>query len=275
MRVLFTSGGGKSGSWKIRGEQIGKAFGGDVIPRAQPKHIKAADVVVGVKRLTPELVASLKGKPWVWDVVDAYPQPACSTWNRSEAIGWFSSVLKRYRPAGVIFPTRRMAEDCKPKLPHTVIYHHHRIGMRANQISESVAVGGYEGSVAALGTWLGHVAASVPEFRVNDFQHADIDVCFAFRDERHNGYAQKHWKSNVKLSNCHGSGTPFIGAPECGYMETAAGGEVWVSRPEDIADAVASLTYAERLEIRRRFIASAISVYDSALELRQFLRAVV
>ena len=74
-RILVT-GGGTSGSWKIRGEQLGEAICADVLPRAGFADCSAAELIVVVKRAPPELLDTVRrsGRPWVWDVVDAWPQ---------------------------------------------------------------------------------------------------------------------------------------------------------------------------------------------------------
>ena len=52
-RILIT-GTGTSGSWKIRGEQLGAAIGAEIMPRAALANCRRADVVVLVKRASPE-----------------------------------------------------------------------------------------------------------------------------------------------------------------------------------------------------------------------------
>lgn len=280
MKLLFT-GKGTSGSWVVRGEQLGKACGATVKPRASLADCKQADLIVLVKRPTPELIATIKKskKPWVWDVVDFYPQPACTNWGASQAIHWVKSQVAQYLPNGIIWPNARMGDDCATSTLSTVIYHHHRPGIKKNPIRGEVKRVGYEGSEKYLGKWrdtlLKECKARGWELRINHGPHADIDICVAFRDTPFNGYVQYHWKSNVKLSNCHGSGTPFIGPAECGYVETSAGGEVWVENPKHLSDAFDRLAPQDiRQDISRGFLGNAISLEDAAQQLRAFVARV-
>ena len=272
MKILHT-GRGTAGSWQCRGVQMGHA-----VPRAGRQEIERADVVVLVKRPYPGFLEAVRaaGKPWVWDVVDAYPQPACTAWSRHEAISWFRAELKRLQPRGVIFPNRQMAHDCDIALPSTVIYHHHRIGMAINPVRDEVRTVGYEGSPKYLGAWLKYLLPACQErgwgLRVNQGVHADYDLCVAFRDAPYNGYVQRHWKSNVKLANCHGSGTPFIGQRECGYSETETGLERWVDRPQDLPEAFDRLQdYELRKTISTVFRRNAITVESCIDQLHRFL----
>src|SRR5688572_31220626 len=112
MKVLFT-GRGTSGSWKIRGEQIGAAMGATVKPMATLEDCRAADVIVAVKRIPAQLLENIRasGRPWVYDIVDAFPQPLCSTWSRSQCIDWLNEVIGTLKPTAVIWPTARMQDD--------------------------------------------------------------------------------------------------------------------------------------------------------------------
>lgn len=272
MKILHT-GRGTSGSWQCRGVQMGHA-----IAKARLQDMRSADAVVLVKRDYPGFLDAVRasGRPWVWDVVDAYPQPACTAWGRSKAVHWFKSELARLRPAGVIFPNRRMAEDCATATPSSVIYHHHRVDMPVNPVRDRVAAVGYEGAPKYLGSWLSLILRLCAErgwsFSVNQGIHAQFDICLAFRDAPFNGYAQRHWKSNVKLANCHGSGTPFIGPAECGYTETAAGFEEWVECPSGLAAAMERLADpGRRREVSRAFLGHAITVEQCRQQLREFM----
>lgn len=274
--ILFT-GKGTSGSWKIRGEQLGRACGGVVKPRATLDDCKKADLIVLVKRPSKGLMDVIKqsGTPWVWDVVDFYPQPQCSDWVRSKAINWVKGQLARHRPDGVVWPNHRMMDDCGKSFKGAVVYHHHRPGLALNPIRETVKTVGYEGCEKYLGHWSGLILSECRErgweFVINQGSVADFDICVAFRDSQFNGYAQYHWKSNVKLANCHGAGTPFIGPGESGYWETATGGEVFIegNALKQALDALES--HERRLRIREQFISAAIPVEQSAKELMRFL----
>jgi hypothetical protein len=74
MNVLVT-GSGRSGSWIIRGEQLGRAMGATVLANAID--IGPFDVAVVVKRPPVDLVRRIHtaAVPLVWDIVDRGQAP--------------------------------------------------------------------------------------------------------------------------------------------------------------------------------------------------------
>lgn len=277
MKLLFT-GNGHAGSWVCRGEQIGAALGATVAPRAGLADFRAADLTVAVKRVPDERLAALRasGKPWVYDIVDPYPQPACSDWDREAAIVWTRRWLAHLKPHGVIWPNRRMQDDVGFEGPQAVIYHHHRPGIRSNPIRERVSVVGYEGAAAYIEPWRETIEDECAlrgwSFVVNPDHLAELDIVLALRGGRWDGYVQKHWKSNVKLANAHGSGTPFIGSPECGYAETASGCEYWATDPRSLRMSFDWLEgQSTREQVSDRFRQRAVKVDQAAAQYREFL----
>lgn len=279
MKLLFT-GGGKAGSWKCRGEQLGQALGATVAPLAGLSDFRAADVTVVVKRVPDERLAALRasGKPWVLDIVDFYPQPHCSEWSREEAIRWAQARLRYLQPSGVIWPNRKMMEDVGFNGPQAVIYHHHRPGIRSNPIRKDVKIVCYEGSPPYIEAWRAHIESECDKrgwrFVINPEHMADCDIVLALRGGRWNGYVPKNWKSNVKLANAHGSGTPFLGSPEAGYSETATGCEYWATDAGSLRTSFDWLTdQRAREQISDRFRAHAIPVDRAAEDLWQFVQS--
>lgn len=276
MNVLFT-GRGTSGSWKVRGEQLGGAVG-RAKPRATIKDMRAADAVVLVKRPAAGMLADLRasGTPWVWDLVDFYPQPECTAWSRRAACEWVRRQIRKARPNAIIWPNARMAEDCGGNQRDLVLYHHHRPGIDLNPVRERIQVVGYEGAAQYLGCWERQLRTLCQargwELQINTGSHADWDVCVAFRDPAYDGYAQRSWKSNVKLANCHGSGTPFIGARENGYIETAACGEAYCNSVDELSDAFDALESQRRRQIiAANFRRVAYPLEAAASDLRAWL----
>src|SRR5690349_19897355 len=125
MRIIVTGKGGASGSWAIRGEQLGKAIGALVKPLATHADIAANDLTVVVKRTPQSIVDALKWRRWVWDLVDFYPQPEASAWTRGEAIRFVRDRIRQLQPTAVIWPTERMREDCDDGRPGLVLPHHY------------------------------------------------------------------------------------------------------------------------------------------------------
>lgn len=279
MRILVT-GRGSSGSWKVRGEQIGAAMGAMVKPLAGLSDMRAADVILVVKRVPEELLANLRrsGRPWVYDIVDAYPQPECSTWNQDRAIEWARAHIQALRPAAVIWPNQRMRDDCNGDTPGGTVYHHARPGLRRNAIRERMAVIGYEGSERYIQGWRPAIDAECRrrglKFVVNPPELADLDVVLALRSGARDCYATRHWKSNVKLANAHGSGTPFIGARECGYMETGCGAEYFADHPSELSQALNWLeSRAARAAAGEHLFGARLTVAQQAEHTRAILAA--
>lgn len=277
MNLVFT-GRGTSGSWSIRGVQLGEACGATVKPRATLADCQAADAIMVVKRLDEALLANVRasGKPWAYDLLDCYPQPECAAWDRSEAVAWVQKRIKLLAPTAVIWPNRRMREDCDTGLPGLVLPHHHRPWIKRNPIREQVQVVGYEGAPQYLGGWRSVLEDECSRrgwrFTVNPAQLADLDIVVAFRGGEWDSYAASHYKSNVKLANAHGSGTPFVGQPECGYTETASGAEYWATDRHSLAMSFDWLTdRGTREQVSERFLQKAYPVEQAAKDLMVFL----
>lgn len=276
MKLLVTGKGGSAGSWLMRGVQLGEALGATVTPNATDA--RGFDLAVVVKRTPAPTIDAIRQARlrWVWDIVDAYPQPEAYEWGRSEAIGWVRARLRDLRPAAVIWPNARMREDCDVGLPGMVLPHHHRVGIAVNPIRERVQRVGYEGAAAYLGRWADvlrdECARRGWQFTINPRRLSDLDIVVAFRDR--GGYVSRHWKSGVKLANAHGSGTPFVGQREYGYTETASGAEYWA---EDRAGLRVALDWLEsrgaREAVSDRFLQKAYPVETAAASLGTFLRA--
>lgn len=252
---------------------MSEALGGKAIPMASLEECKAADAIIAVKRIHDRLLANIRAskKPWAWDVVDAYPQPQCSSWGRSESIAWLQSEVKRLKPDLIIFPNARMRDDFGSG---AVIYHHHRPGIERNPIRERIETIGYEGSPRYIESWMPAIADECKKrgasFVVNPPRLADVDVVLALRGIGWSGYPQRHYKSNVKLANAHGSGTPFIGAMESGYLEKKSGRECWVDSKSELTSALDLLAPQEvRKKVSARFLECAYPIEKAAADYRK------
>lgn len=277
MKILVTGKGG-SGAWAVRGDQLGAAMGATVHPQAAQEVIAAHDVAIVVKRMPRAILPALQAadRPWVYDLVDFYPQPEASAWSRDYAIRWVQKKLKAYQPTAVIWPNRKMREDCDPGLPGLVLPHHHRPGIRNNPIREVVQTVGYEGAPHYLADWEPVLRKECQrrgwQFVTEPVHLADLDIVVAFRGGPWSGYVQRNYKSNVKLANAHGSGTPFIGQQEAAYMEMATGSEYWAEKPTGLPVCFDWLeSQSAREQIHDRFVRAAFPVERAAEELKAFL----
>lgn len=245
MKRVLVTGNGKSGSYRIRAEQLGAAIGADVIPKA--KAVKGCDLTVIVKRIDMDLVRNAR-TPIVWDIVDAWPQPHGNLWDRKQCLRWLSSQIATLRPRALVAATQAMANDCKVVFdgPVLALPHHARPNQAVNPIAPTLRVVGYEGGVQYLGKWHADMVTECAKrgwsFVTNPAHLADLDVVVAVREAR--GYAARHWKSNVKLANAQGTGTPFIGRRESGYEETASGAELWADDMKEMRAALDKLVDA-------------------------------
>lgn len=221
------------------------AIGATVQPDAQASVIEAHDIVVLVKRAKQPLVSRLRvsGVPVVHDIVDAWPQPAGNQWDRTTCLSWLDAKVREIRPVAVIAATKAMRQDLQAMgVPALDIPHHARPGVGRTDI-RPIKVVGYEGGLQHLGSWRDWLDAECKrrglKFVVNPASLSELDIVVALRE--HLGYAPRLWKSNVKLANAQGSGTPIICSREAGYLETESGAERWADTHKEVSAALDEL----------------------------------
>lgn len=281
MKVLVT-GSGKGGSWEIRGRQLGEAIGATVDPAAK---VDGFDLVVLVKRHKNGAVeaAHKAGIPLVYDMVDAWPQPAGNGWSRIECLDWLDGHIRAIAPAAIVASTKTMAEDCDGfGVPVLYLPHHARPGLKMNPIRPEVRTVVYQGGPHYLGKWRDFLhrecasrgwAFRADETKTATFELADADIAVAVREQA--GYAATQWKSNVKLANAQGSGTPVICGHEAGYFETASGAEMWVNSEHLMRCALDTLADHEvRKLVSVKLQAAAPKLEDVARRYKEWLRAI-
>lgn len=269
------TGKGSSGSWKIRGAQLGRAMNADATPDI--RNPDAYDLAIIVKRYNIGLIERLhRAKtPIVWDVVDAWPQPHGNLWDRNQCMAWLEQQFNVIRPVGIVAATKAMADDCVMfGVPVLWLPHHADPTQRLNPIREKVKVVGYQGGVNYLGKWgvflNKYCAAQGWQFKVNPGQLADLDIVVALRDQ--DGYGPMNWKSNVKLANAQATGTPCIVHPEAGYIETMSGAEFVVEDVNALALALQSLkSYDFRKSLAPHLLGAARTLNNAAKEYTAWL----
>lgn len=278
MNILFT-GKGRAGSWKIRGEQLGAAMKAKVLPNADARSISKADLVIVVKRCPDAVISELRRqhKLWAFDVLDFYPQPDCAYWSQKDAINWVKQKIAKLNPPAIIWPNHQMMKDCNDGRPSLVLYHHFRPALDLHEVKdrEHLTIG-YEGNAQYLGDWepfLKRICADHRwKFVVNPVSISICDAVIAIRAQSFSGYAQFHWKSNVKLANAQGCGTPFIGQSECSYMETSSGGELFADCKSQMVQQLNRIQDKSfRAVMSQKQFAKRYSVSQAAQDLQGFI----
>lgn len=266
-KVLVT-GRGKSGSWRIRGYQLGQAIGATVYPKAYRDMFTTADLVVLVKRQYQGFLDHVRqsGKPWVWDIVDPYPQPESNYWSSEECIKWLQEEVQIMRPNAMVFPTYQMLADSGFTGPSLVLPHHSWPKYYTPNLVRKIKILGYEGGEQYLGTWRTQLEAECVDRGIQLVINGDmtqVDVGIALRDPL--GYAAKSWKSNVKIANLHALGLSIICTQEQSYKDFGGGGEIIISAPEQLTVALDSLyNYEFRQELINQGLRARITLDNVA-----------
>jgi hypothetical protein len=218
LRVCFTSR-SSAGAWQIRGQQIA-AMRSNWVATSQPsdEDIEQADLICLVKKPDIHVIerARQMRKPLVFDIIDSWAQPedGLKCHNTHEARELFLPVWRQINADGYIFPTWRMQEDLGALVKNKVtIYHHYWPQIQKNKIRSRVEVIGYEGA-DYLGEWRSRIEKACSErgirFVANPVNYADLDIVIMARGGVHGNFLSWRYKSNVKLANAMGSGTPAL-----------------------------------------------------------------
>lgn len=277
MKILITGKGGNSGSWAIRAQQIGEAIGAQVEPMASAATCKAADIIIVVKRTPDQLIETIRksGKPWVYDVVDGWPQP--SEMDQAQAMDWLQNKIESLKPSAVVFGTQRMQFDSGFSGPALVLPHHSWPKYQPNEIREKVSTVGYEGAPAYLGKWFYVISDACAkmgwEFQVNgDMTKADIGIAL----RQTGGYPAKYWKPGTKLSNLHALGIPALCTQEAGYQSVASGMEFWIHNERDVMSAFENLADVRtRRDISKSMLKAALPLESVADKYKAWLKTLV
>lgn len=249
MQILIT-GRGSSGSWQIRGVQLGEAIGAIVKPNATAKDMGAADVVIVVKRTTAQINKAIKqsGKPVLWDIVDCWPQGKGLTLEQAK-----SHVYAQAKAMGAdacVFATQAQRASLR-ELDGFVLRHHAMENQLRNPIREKLKIVGYQGSKRYVPDW---VSDSVRRhglwFVMNPANLAELDIVIACRADPYDDEVSRAWKSNVKLANAQATGTPCIMPYESGYLESDPVGPVYYRNRQEFENALDALKSHEERRIR-------------------------
>lgn len=281
MTIAFVGYEGK-GAWQIRAKQIAPLIEARVDPLlVKPTKCKA---VILIKMPENPLLARIRkfNLPIIWDPQDCWPQndkKNMSNNDRDSMLEWFDTSLKHVNPQLVIAASSKMQEDCiSLGFKSEIIHHHCRPKIKINPIREQVSTVGIEGTPKQIGNWASRLenickslgfgfAANLDATR--DALHT-FDILVSQRE--HTGYASKNWKSNVKLANAHGSGTPSIFTREQSYTDTALGCELWADTEDEIVENLLKLKdYELRKSIHEKFLTHTQTIDNIANQYKQLI----
>ncbi len=276
MKILIT-GNGTAGSWAIRGDQLGRAVGATIKPRASFEDCSSADLVVVVKRVPGHVLAAIRlsGKPWVLDCVDWWPQPC--DWDQERSVQWLQQTLTELKPSAIVYGTERMREDAG--IDGLILPHHSWSKYVAHRpvVRDSISTLSYEGNINYLGRWHSALMEYCSDYGYRldingDMRNADIGI--ALRDDA--GYPARWWKPGTKLSNLHALGIPALCTREAGSESVAGGSEFWIESKAELLSALDSLHDMELREtISTLMRASMIRIEDVAKKYLKWLEQVV
>lgn len=272
MHVLITGKGGRAGSWAIRGEQLGHAIGATIAPMATAEWFNRADVIVAVKRVPADLLEKLRGRKWVLDFVDGWPQPNGNEWGRDTATAWLRGRLRELSPTAVVFPTTRMLHDSGWTGPALVLPHH-AWPKYAPQPMVPVQRVGYEGDPRYLGRWHDALATACRARGWTFVVNGDLASCqigVALRDVA--GYPAGAWKANTKLANLQALGLPALVSPEESYREFGSPAQTEITEMSQLDAALDVLANAsQRPAVRELAMAAAPRIDTVAKTYRDWL----
>lgn len=277
INVCFT-GKSSAGSWQIRGDQIAaKRLNWFATNKPTKSDLERSDLICVVKK--PDLgivdLAHEMGKPIVYDIIDSWAQPdegiSCPDVQTARAL--FSRLWGRINADGYIFPTRQMENDLGLLVKERItIYHHYWPQIQKNPIRKTVKTIGYEGA-DFLGEWLPFFKKVCEkrniEFVVNPENYTDMDIVVLARGGAHGSFLARNYKSNIKLANAYGSGTPALVHFDEMAPHNVDTGDVmfftsWPGSFERQLDALID-NYALRMTIHENFLKAACKYHvDSA-----------
>lgn len=263
-RVCFISH-ASGGAWEIRGQEISKCRSNWCSTlNIESIDINDFDIFVFVKHVKPEWVKKIKAqeKIIVYDVVDGWHQPNDDLRldSKDKIREHFKIKWAPWKLDGIIFANKKMWEDLSDLTPiSTYIYHRFIPKLCPIKIREKVKYIGYTGEKRSLMDWEPVIrslcASRGIKFIINPLFYRSVDIAFAARGGSYNSYLSTSYKSNVKLANCYGSGTPALFHRENSYLETDSGEVRLFTTQQELEEKLdALLPYETRLKVQRSFL---------------------
>jgi hypothetical protein len=210
MNVLIAGSG--SGSFTMRGHQIGAVLGARVTSDPTPADWAWANVAILIKRTAQRYApaARVARVPIVWDALDCWSQPRDNRWTVKNGIAHVAVFTSQIKPHAVIGATEAMAHA----IGGTYIPHHSHLGLVPTQPRERIRTVAYDGSERYLGQWRTALEIACArrgwQFVVNPSTLTKVDLLVAFRDGEWDGPICRAWKSGVKYVNAICAGRPIL-----------------------------------------------------------------
>lgn len=233
-----------SGSWEVRGRQLGGRIGANVTSRPTARDWLSADLCVLVKRAYAEYASTAASYrvPIVWDAVDFWAQPDENV--TTDAVALAKRYLGAITPALTIGATQAMADD----MGGVYLPHHARPGLTPAPIRTQARVVAYEGTPKYLGTWAKALEIACARlglaFVINPPDLRAADIIVAFRGERWDGPICRRWKSGVKYVNALSAGRPVLTQASAAQCEIAPHGQV-IEQPSELETALSAWMSAD------------------------------
>lgn len=231
----------------MRGVQIAAGGGWDAVSSPSLAQIRAADVIVAVKRVKGNLADMIRGsgKPVVWDALDFWKQPEESETDSLEKAALLTAPhIEKLRPAVILCANKQMADD----LGGVCIYHHSRTNAVLGFGKEIV----YDGHPRFIGK-VGIPAHKIGwSFRVG-VPDKNTGALISVRTGKDGGWLARRWKSNVKAANAIACGVPFIAEPDQAYLETVPQQmALWFQTQEELNEKIKRLADPRFIQEARR-----------------------
>lgn len=247
MKVLFCGGSEKSGSWQMRGVQIAAGGGWEAVNSPSLAQIKAADIIVAVKRVKGNLADMIRGsgKPVIWDALDFWKQPEESEIDTLEkALHITQPHIDKLKPSVILCANQQMADD----LGGVCIYHHARINAVVGFGKDIV----YDGHPRYADGLTVNACKIGWRYRAG-WPDKDTGALLSVRMGKDGGWLARRWKSNVKAANAIACGVPFIAEPDQAYLETVPDNmALWFETQEELDEKIVRLADQRFIQGARR-----------------------
>lgn len=249
MNILMV-GGGKGGSWQMRGVQLGAALGARVTTMPSDDDWRWADLAVLIKKAGAKFapMAHRLDVPIIWDALDFWRQPADNSVTPEQAMALGQAMIASMRPSLVIGATQAMANV----LGGVYLPHHSWVGLEPTPARETVTVVAYQGGVVYLGRWKSAIEKECARrgwtFVINPSDLSAVDIVVAFRDGPWDGWICRQWKSGIKLVNAIAAGRPIVTQDSAAFRELNPVGSR-IESFEELSDAFDQWHFSERLRV--------------------------